>query len=153
MKQALAPAAVLLSLTSCASLFNTQKPLSLTSTPPGVSFSTSDGQHGRTPATFIPRDYRQSVTFTLQEPGYQTVTVEAKVDVSPWVFGNLLFFPLGTLLFGSLDLVNEGAWRFRDDHLHVELVPLQGAAANAVTLPDEVVFHADLAHDSEDAGK
>ena len=68
MKQALALAAVLLSLTSCASLFNTQSPL-------------------------------------------------------------------------------------RDDHLHVELVPLQGAAADAVTLPDEVVFHADLAHDSEDAGK
>lgn len=148
MKQALASATLLLSLTSCASMVSHQTAIPLSSTPPGASFVTSEGVSGTLPTAYMPLDPTSDLRITVTHDGHMTASETRVSSVSPWILGNLIF---GGIPGFAIDLLNPQTRVINPKPWHFVLQPAYGPAK-----PDdveEVVYHADLAHDSEDAGQ
>lgn len=94
---ALIGSAMLLS-TGCATITRgTEQDLAVESDPAGASVTLSNGMKGTTPTSFKVKR-KDSLTVTVQKPGYKTATVQ----VTPKVSDNGAAGMAGNLLFGGI---------------------------------------------------
>ena len=90
--------AAMLASTGCASITRgTEQDLAVESNPAGASVTLSNGMKGTTPTSFKVKR-KDSLTVTVQKPGYKT----AHVQVVPKVSDNGAAGMAGNLLFGGI---------------------------------------------------
>lgn len=101
-----APLILLAALPSCASIvLDPQDRVVLTSTPPGLSFTTDYGGYGITPSTLRPPKGVSRIALELRGPDGETQTKTLKQRKSYWALGNFVFGgPIGL----AIDLANPG---------------------------------------------
>lgn len=128
-------------LCSCGSLMQPgPDEIPISSEPQGASIYLADQPHpvGVTPATIpISRGIVGVGRLTIRLEHADCHPQEIRIDstVNGWVFGNLLFVPLGTVLALMIDGATYSITKWPEQPMHVVLTPRDQAAPVALRFP------------------
>lgn len=143
---------LLLFSTGCATIISgAHQDIEVTSSPNGAQVKVerlksgtqrSTVWQGSTPATIgLKRKYPYVVT--LSQEGYESVEIEIDRGTNGWVFGNILFVPLGALIGAGIDFGTGAARKLKPGAISVELEAIS-TTSSAESVPGPPSIYAVL---------
>jgi hypothetical protein len=113
--------AIISTVTGCATVINGQnQPVSVSSSSAIGASCSLENNRGKwyinnTPGSVMIHRSYNDLHITCHKKGYKPIEKTIASTTSVWTFGNLIFFPLGTLIGGSIDVVDGAAYNYPSD--------------------------------------